>query len=49
MELTGKQRARLRSMANTLPVVLYIGKEGVTGWGCDLTYDYVRINAEYAS
>ena len=30
MELTGKQRARLRSMANTLPVVLYIGKEGVT-------------------
>ena len=27
MELTGKQRARLRSMANTLPVVLYIGKE----------------------
>ena len=30
MELTGKQRARLRSMANTLPVVLYIGKDGIT-------------------
>ena len=25
------------------------GTESATGWGCDLTYDYVRINAEYAS
>jgi len=30
-------------------VDLAIGKESATGWGCDLTYDYVRINAEYAS
>lgn len=30
MELTGKQRAYLRSMCNEMPVVLYIGKEGVT-------------------
>ena len=29
MALTGKQRAYLRSMANTLPTVLYIGKEGI--------------------
>ncbi len=28
---------------------LGIGKEYATGWGCDLTYDYVRINAEYAT
>ncbi|UAL07204.1 MAG: bifunctional ornithine acetyltransferase/N-acetylglutamate synthase [Candidatus Methanogranum gryphiswaldense] len=28
---------------------LGIGKESATGWGCDLTYDYVRINAEYAT
>ena len=33
----------------TIMVDLGVGKESATGWGCDLTYDYVRINAEYAS
>lgn len=28
--MTGKQRARLRAMANTIETILYIGKEGVT-------------------
>ena len=28
--MTGKQRAVLRGMANTLETILYIGKEGVT-------------------
>ncbi len=28
--MTGKQRAGLRAMANTLPTILYIGKEGIT-------------------
>ncbi len=28
---------------------LGVGDESAVGWGCDLTYDYVRINAEYAS
>ena len=32
-----------------IAVDLAAGKESATGWGCDLTYDYVRINAEYAS
>ena len=32
-----------------IAVDLALGKESATGWGCDLTYDYVRINAEYAS
>jgi len=28
--MTGKQRARLRAMANPLETILYVGKEGVT-------------------
>ena len=27
--MTGKQRARLRAMANTLETILYIGKDGI--------------------
>ncbi len=30
MELTSKQRAQLRGMANTIDTILHIGKEGVT-------------------
>ena len=30
LEITSKQRAYLRSMCNTLPAILYIGKEGIT-------------------
>ncbi len=30
MELSGKQRAFLRSMCNTLPTILLVGKDGVT-------------------
>ena len=33
----------------TIMVDLGVGEESATGWGCDLTYDYVRINAEYAT
>ncbi len=39
MELNGKQRAALRAMANTLPAVLYIGKEGVTEGTIKEAYD----------
>jgi glutamate N-acetyltransferase/amino-acid N-acetyltransferase len=28
-------------------VDLHMGSESATAWGCDLTYDYVRINAAY--
>ncbi len=28
--MTGKQRAKLRAMANTIESILYIGKDGIT-------------------
>jgi glutamate N-acetyltransferase/amino-acid N-acetyltransferase len=33
----------------TITLNLNIGEEHATAWGCDLTYDYVRINAEYTT
>ncbi len=30
-------------------VDMHDGKEEATAWGCDLTYDYVKINADYRS
>ena len=26
-----------------------MGNESATAWGCDLTYDYIKINADYRS
>ena len=31
----------------TIAVSLNSGDFGATAWGCDLTYDYVRINGDY--
>lgn len=28
-------------------IILEEGNDEITGWGCDLSYEYVRINAEY--
>jgi glutamate N-acetyltransferase/amino-acid N-acetyltransferase len=28
---------------------MHMGAESATAWGCDLTYDYVKINADYRS
>jgi glutamate N-acetyltransferase/amino-acid N-acetyltransferase len=28
---------------------LNMGEEHATAWGCDLSYDYVKINAEYTT
>ena len=39
MELTGKQRAYLRGLCNTLQPVLYIGKEGITDATVKEAYD----------
>lgn len=32
-----------------ITIDLAIGNESATAWGCDLTYDYVKINAEYTT
>jgi RNA-binding protein len=39
MEITSRQRAQLRAMANSLSVILYIGKEGVTSGTIKEAYD----------
>ena len=33
----------------TIEVNLHVGEDTATVWTCDLTYEYVRINAEYRS
>ena len=37
--MTSKQRAMLRSMANTMETILYVGKEGVTPGTVKEAYD----------
>ena len=37
--MTSKQRAMLRSMANTMDTILYVGKEGVTAGTVKEAYD----------
>ena len=33
----------------TIYVDMHMGREEATAWGCDLSYDYVKINADYRS
>ena len=33
----------------TIPVTLTAGQASCSCWGCDLTYDYVKINGDYRS
>jgi glutamate N-acetyltransferase/amino-acid N-acetyltransferase len=39
----------LKESEVTVFVDMHEGIEGATAWGCDLTYDYVKINADYRS
>ena len=39
----------LKADAVTVFVDMHEGSEEATAWGCDLTYDYVKINADYRS
>ncbi len=42
-------RARLREPRVDVAVQLAEGGASAKAWGCDLSYDYVKINADYAS
>ena len=42
-------RARMRSPEVLVEIDLRSGEAASVGWGCDLSYDYVKINADYTS
>ncbi len=42
-------KARMREPSIDLRVELADGDVSATAWGCDLSYDYVKINADYSS
>jgi len=42
-------RARMRSPEVLVEIDLRAGTFASVGWGCDLSYDYVKINADYTS
>ena len=49
---TRKDRLIKKAIDNQNIIVnidLFLGDGEATGWGCDLTYDYVKINAEYTT
>ena len=42
-------RAKMREPHVSIDVTLVEGQAGAIAWGCDLSYDYVKINADYTS
>ncbi len=46
---TNVLRTRMREPEVTIDVDLHGGEGVATAWGCDLSYDYVKINADYSS
>ena len=42
-------KAYLKQSEVTIHVSLGLGEQHATVWGCDLTYEYVRINGEYTT
>ena len=48
-----KDRALATEILSKNPVIcvadVHMGTESATAWGCDLTFDYVKINADYRS
>ena len=44
-----KAKAILSEKEIVIAVTLHDGEASATAWGCDLTYDYVKINGDYRS
>lgn len=42
-------RRRMAEPDVFVTLALSLGTEHATAWGCDLTYDYVKVNADYAA
>ncbi len=42
-------RAKMRAPEVRIEVALAAGESAATAWGCDLGYDYVKLNADYTS
>ena len=42
-------KAKMRELEVLIEVDLAAGKESGVAWGCDLSFDYVKINADYTS
>jgi acetylglutamate kinase len=42
-------RAKMRAPEVRVEVALHSGSGDATAWGCDLGYDYVKLNADYTS
>jgi glutamate N-acetyltransferase/amino-acid N-acetyltransferase len=48
-QLLRRARELLKSDHVIIDVHLGVGKYGAVAWGCDLTYDYVKINSRYTT
>ncbi len=46
-ELSAKEMLKQKSVV--MKIDLGVGESQATAWGCDLTYDYIKINASYRS
>lgn len=46
---TAALRARMRAPEVRIEIAVAAGSASATAWGCDLGYDYVKINADYSS
>ncbi len=50
VDYSEKEAARVLSEPSVTAVAdVKMGVESATAWGCDLTYDYIKINADYRS
>ena len=49
LDSPARLKARMREPEVKVNVELRAGESDSTAWGCDLSYDYVKINADYTS